>query len=215
MNAPQTGLAALNWLHALTGFGGAGLGYALGKYEQIKAYLQTSRAKAIESDLQAAVPIVVKTLSDSGHPLAPATIDGINTVLNAAKNIPAALILAFLIGSQAHAGVSFGAVSPTASGAPLLEFQPLVTATFYKVGAGAVLAPSIDTVGGITVTENWGAYSFGLAGGIDKDTANSQFYLAGGIVAGILPYGMIEAFWKQNGCILGYTMPIGIGASVN
>ena len=57
--------------------------------------------------------------------------------------------LSLLLAVHLHAGVTFGAVSPTAAGAPLLEFQPLVTATFYKVGAGAILAPSIDTLGGI------------------------------------------------------------------
>jgi hypothetical protein len=131
-----------------------------------------------------------------------------------AKAIAMLLFVGAMLLGKAHAGVSFGAVSPTASGPRLLEFQPLVTATFYRVGAGAVLQPSIDTLGGITVTENWGNYSLGLAGALDKDTSNGNFYLAGGVVAGILPYGMVEAFWKANGCILGYTMPIGVGASV-
>jgi hypothetical protein len=76
------------------------------------------------------------------------------------------------------------------------------------------LVPETDAVAGIQVTENWGAYQAGLEVAEDYNSADQVNYLAGGVVLGISTIGTIQLLWRENGAILGYAMPLGVGATV-
>jgi hypothetical protein len=88
-----------------------------------------------------------------------------------------------------------------------------VAATFYRAGAGAVLTPETDAVGGIQALLTWGPYGIGLAGAVDKDTTDGGTYGAGGIV-GVLPYGEAFVLWRDTGALVGVTFPWALGATI-
>ena len=93
-------------LAMLTSFGGGALAHRIGL---ILGWFKSPQGQAIEGDIKAAVPIVLKTLADSGHPASPAAISTILAVTNDLPE-PAAptaigskvlgLVLAFLLAAS-------------------------------------------------------------------------------------------------------------------
>ena len=128
------------------------------------------------------------------------------------------LVGAFLgLGAGLNAtSLSLGPVSLSPTAGPLtIVTSPVLGATFWKAGSGAVLTSEKDIIGGIQVVATWGPYGIGAGAVIDDDVTDQATYGAGGIVAEYLPYGEVYLFWRNSGALLGITFPFGAGASIN
>ena len=181
-----------------------------------RGWLGTAQGKAELSDFAKAVPALEAMAADAGHPLSAQAQGVITQAIALAPKIATAFLLGFLtlaMAGQAKAGVgSLGLInlSPTA-GAFTLTVEPLVTGTFYKATAGAILTPETDAVAGVQIAGNWGGYYVGIAGGLDREQALN--YGCAGVVAGYA-LGGVELLWKEDGCVVGINIPLGIGAQV-
>ena len=183
-------------------------------------FMASQKGQAVTKDVTQIASDLQQALIDSGHP-APSTVaTTLNLLLTqagqaASLKIPMILALlgvSMLFAAQAKAGIEFGAIaiSPSAAGAPVLTVQPSVSSTFYQVNGG-ILTPETDAVAGIDVLINWGAYQIGAEAAFDYDSETQVDYLAAGIAAGVAPYGDVKLLWRENGLILGYSMPLGVG----
>jgi hypothetical protein len=187
------------------------------------AFLASKQGQAEVKDVTALATDLQAAMADAGHP-APANVTAVlNGLLSQIPNvaqIKTSLILALigaslLFASTAKAGIDFGpiSISPTASGTATLIIEPALSATFGTI-SGGVWTPSPDKAGGLDILYGFGAYQIGLEGAFDYDSNSQIFYLTGGITAGIAPYGTLAVLWRENACLLGYSLPIGVGAQV-
>lgn len=127
----------------------------------------------------------------------------------------AGLLLALLLGAStlAHAGITFGQVSLSPTAAPMVvSVQPFVNGPAFKVSSQGILTNENDVLAGLTILANFGPYNIGLAAAGDRDVTDSITYLAGGVIAGVSPYGEVSLLGRYGGFILSYTIPLGVGA---
>ena len=150
-------------------------------------------------------------------PGAAPVVPPVPVVPNSTAPKSAALLLAFLLlglGSTVKAA-SFGpiAISP-ATGTLSVVVKPILGASFWRAGSGAVMVSEKDVLGGLQVALETGPYGLGLCGALDQDVENGVMYGAAGVVGEFMPYGEAFAVWRDAGCLVGLTFPWGAGATL-
>ena len=186
------------------------------------SWMASKKGQAVTKDVTQIAADLEQALTDAGHPAPAQVTSTLNGLLQQLPNLKAPRMILVLIGAAllmaqtAKAGINFGeiSISPTASGAPILTVQPSVSSTFYKL-SNFTLLPETDAVGGVDILMNWGNYQAGIEGAFDYDSATQIDYLAAGLVLGVAPYGDLELLWRNESPIVGYSVPLGVGAQTN
>lgn len=225
-------LQSLTWLHVFIGISSATVALVLRDYKTVWNILTSSKGKAEVVTAEQAIPVVLNALALSGHPLAPATMTQINTIVadaNKVLAIPAqapgpvnksAFGFLLVVGLMAlGAGLkattlSLGPISlsPTASPVDVLV-QPFVGSTFWRGESGAILNSESDVVGGFQIMAQAGPYGLGLAAAADKDLDNEVTYFAGGVAMEYMPFGEALCLWRDSGALIVLTVPWELGAT--
>lgn len=202
---------AMTWMHWLFIAVAGGVGglrtWIQAKVKALTAWIATAAGKQEVSDLEAALPIVVKALQDSQNAeatqLAAWLTDAIGLLKAKGVQLALALGLGLALAGSARAGALSVSLVPAAQSLSITA-APFVGASFFRAGNGVVLEQENDGLTDLEICAVMGPYNFGFLGGLDIDADANRDYGNVGVVAGI-EGAQCAVVWRQTGALIALT----------